>query len=461
MILHQFEGKSTYNGQRVYIDKAILTKAGFVPGARFRTATKPEEHTIELCLDGNGSNMVSKKVKNQSQIPVIDKSGSEIRNALDGCAHIIVTLFQDRVMIKGIRKSADLIKEKEISDTLTSISFCAGAGISSQCIVEAGFKEVAAVEWNPKSGKEDKLSDIYMVNHPDAVMFNLPMQKLSGMDLPYADVWNATLDCSDFSKAANGTGKERFSMHLFMHLMRLFWERDQAERPRAILLENVPEFEKVAGVSLELCLQEEGFFVSKAKLNSLEYGSRTKRERFFLVASIYEGFTFPEPSGRKSNSIADAGILNVSDLEWVTPQECKTLNYFLQRQKNGMSHNHRLTAYDITRDSYIGTITKSHHKIQPENWLVHPELKGKYAYLRAEQVRDIHNISKNYYLGNSNKQIVECIGQSVCINTFKAITNKLFAFLKEKMHLIKNIEVLEDTKKCTTSNVEYEQLYLF
>jgi DNA (cytosine-5)-methyltransferase 1 len=431
-VIHQFNGKMTYKGQRIYIDKVILGKAGFTPGTKFQTITNPKEHIVEFLVDENGSNKVSHKPKKDGIIPVIDRQGSDIREALNQCDEIKITFIQDRVIIEGVKRTASVLSEmKPTSNNLTTISFCAGAGISSECMKKAGFQEVAAVEWNPKEGSEDKFSEIYLENHPDSVMFNIPMQQLRACDLPVADVWVATLDCTDYSKASNGTKKEFHTMHLFMHLMRLFWEKPKTERPLAILIENVAEFEKVAGISLELCFKEEGYHVSRVKLNSLEYGSRTKRERFFMVASVYEGFLFPEKSGVNQTPIEEAGIISIDELEWVTPEESGTLQYFLNRETKGISHNHYMTLFDITKDTYIGTITKNHHKIQPENWIKHPSIPNLYAYLKGEHVRALHDIDKGYYLGNSNKMIVECIGQSVCTQTFIAIADSLYHFIRE------------------------------
>lgn len=428
-IIYQFNGKTTYDGQRIYLDRSILSEAGFEPGVRYATKTDPVRNVIEFQINERGSNTVSKKTRRKEVVPVIDKTGSEIRAALEACEEIKVTLVKDRVIIEGMKRTATVKQECQKEGHLKSITFCAGAGISSECMKQAGFTEVAAVEWNPKEGSEDKFSDIYSVNHPESVMFNLPMQMLKGMHLPYADVWLATLDCTDYSKASNGTKKEFHTMHLFMHLMRLFWERPKAERPLAIMIENVAEFEKVAGNSLELCLKEEGFQVAKAKIDSLDYGSRTKRERFFMVATAFEGFEFPLPTGRNQTSIEEAGVLSLDDLNWVTAEESGTLQYFLEREKKEMSHNHRMTTFDITKDAYVGTITKSHHKIQPENWIKHPTNSNMYAYLTGEQIRALHDIRKDFYLGDSNKMIVESIGQAVCTQTFYAIAKQLFDFI--------------------------------
>lgn len=116
------------------------------------------------------------------------------------------------------------------------------------------------------------------------------MQLLKAKDLPYADLWFASLDCSDFLKLASSK-KELHAMHLFIHLMRLFYQKPKAERPIAIEIENVPGFAKVAGNSLKLALEEEGFHVSMKVLDALDFGARTQRKRLFFIASIYEGFT--------------------------------------------------------------------------------------------------------------------------------------------------------------------------
>lgn len=440
MIIHQYEGKATYNGERLYLEKSELIQAGFQPGVRFST-TINEDSLIELEVSESGANRVSQKMRKDKVIPIIDKTGFDIKEALVDCKHIVVTIHSGRVTIKGIKSTADQLKQSignqynsfDQHKELTTISFCAGAGVSTSALVAAGFKEIAAVEYNPKEGRENKFSDIYMKNHKDAIMFNVPMQHLNADDLPSADVWTATLDCSDYSKASNGSKKSFSTMHLFMHLMRLYWEKDEKDRPIALLLENVAEFQKVSGTSLKLCLEEEGFYVQMAKVNSLDYGSRTKRERFFMVASIFKGFTFPLGEGKATSSIHDSGVLKVEDLTWVTAEEHGTLKYFLDRQVKGITHNHVMTVFDITKDSYLGTITRSHSKIQPENWIKHPQIPGLYSYLTGEQVKAIHGIEPNFYAGDSNKLIVESIGQSVCFNTFQSIALKLRTFLENQI----------------------------
>lgn len=432
----------TYKGQRLYIEDDAFTKIGLEPGKRYLADIVKEKHLITLMPSEYKGNKISSKSKRGKVVGVVDKEGKEIREVLSECTNIKITFYKDeeiggRVVIQGTKSTAKAIETEGIKEEkrqLTSITFCAGSGISASCNTKAGFKEVAFCEWDPKSGKEDKYANIFAANHPESVMFNVPLQQLSSADLPYSDLWVFTLDCTDYSLLASTKSEDQFkTIHLFMHLMRLFWEKPKLERPKAILVENVPGFEKVAGRSLELALKEEGFYVEKAKMNSLDYMSRTKRERYFLVATIYDGYKMPQPIGRMETAVIDDGVITLDSLEWQTPETSATLKYFIDREGN-ISHNHKIIDYDITKDSYIGTITKSHYKLVPENLIRHPNKSNTYAFIKSvDHLKYLHSIDKDYYLGDSNSTAIQCIGQGVDCNTFYAIVKKLHDFLCKKI----------------------------
>lgn len=452
-ILKQRTGKiSNKNGKaRLYLEESteLLNRLGFKPGNYYEMHTniKKNEIVLEKAKEQKGNIIIkrTRKLKNgmKKELSVIDKSGEEIREALKNCSFIKITFVENRghgkVLIQGIKNTAQVLQEKvHTKDVLKNISFCAGSGISSKCMEKSGFVEVAFCEYNSKDGAENKFSEIFKKNSPDAVEFNIPMEQLKGTDLPFADVWLATLDCSDFSKLASNK-KEFKTMHLFMHLMRLFWERPIEDRPSTLVIENTPNFEHIAGNSLKLCLEEQGFFVNMAKLNSLDFGSRTKRERFFFVASIFDGFSFPEPTGRIETPIINDGIITLDNLDWITPEDSSTLKYYIDRQKN-MKHNYKIISYDITKDSYVGTIVKNHSNFKCENLIKHPTKENTYArILNIEHLKYLHNIDKDYYLGDSKTTQIQSIGQGVCCKTFQAVSDAVYKFLVNKLGLIQNI----------------------
>lgn len=442
-------GKLLEGGARIYIQDRSLKDIGFTPGTSFNTTIK--QNKIILEPDNKGHNTISKKIIKGEEVPVLDKRGKILKSALENCSAVKIYFYEDengtpRVMIEGIKDTSSTIKEnlKPSTNKLTSITFCAGSGISSRALEDAGFREVAACEWMPKSrlGSDDRFSKIYEKNHPDTLMLNVPMQYLKGSDLPYADLWNATLDCTDFSLVANK--KDLCTIHLFTHLLRLFWEKPKSERPKAILVENVPPFEKVAGNCLKLCLEEEGYNVTTGKLNSLDYSSRTKRERFFLVATIFEGFTFPKPTGKLSTPIIDDEVISVDNIHWDNKLTSNTLKYFIERN-NSITHNHKIRAYDPTVDSHVGTITKSQCGTC-ENLLKHPTLPDTYSFINNENhLRYLQGIPYNYYLGDSKSVVIDSIGQSVCFKTFLAISKKIYNFLLKNLNIPSSLQQYESS----------------
>lgn len=171
------------------------------------------------------------------------------------------------------------------------------------------------------------------------------------------------------------------------------------------------------------------------KIDSLDYGSRTKRKRFYFFASCYdEEFSFPEPTGRLETPISSDGVMTVDSIDWITPEDSLTLKHFVDRQKGKMSHNHKITSFNIEEDSYIGTIPKSHHKYIPENILKHPYEEGKYAFIRKiDHLKYIHGIDEEVKLGNSLTSQIEAIGQGVCCKTVYAIAKQAYDFLKRNI----------------------------
>lgn len=445
------------------INEKIAAKINFTK--RYSTDIDDENGKIELIPTDGGSNKVTHR--ESRKVFVVDKDSSDIRTVLDRYENIKVTFYTDdngngRVLIEGHTLTADKVNNPKSEETpITSITFCAGAGISSYAEEEAGFKKVAMCEYYPKTDdKDDYFANILEKNFPNSILFNVPMEQLNAKDLPYADFWSCTLDCTDYSKlasakkkqASNGTSEKSpySTMHLFMHMMRLFWEKPINERPKAILIENVEGFEVVAGNCIRLCLEEQGYEVVMKKINSLDYMSRTKRERFFLFASCFKNFSFPEAIGRLETPIAADGIMTIDNIKWVTSEENKTLKYFLDRE-NGKktTHNHKISSFDITKDSYIGTIPKSHVKYIPENILKHPYKKDTYAYIRnIEHLRYLHGIPNEVYLGESKTAMIKSIGQGVCFHTFKAIAKQIYSFLKDNMFISNK----KTTKKEITVN---------
>lgn len=442
-----------YGKARIWLESKKLFDLGLVPGTAYETEVNTNENLIFIKPSLIGNLVSSRKKKNQV-IPIIDKSGPKIREALKDCHSTKITFYKNGnadvwVKIEGIKEAAYVVRDQKGGDPreLTSITFCAGAGIASTSCVDVGFKEVAGIEWNPKAGAENRWSDIYSANHPDSICFNVPLEEINANDLPDADLWFASLDCTDFSLLASSKKEEQFvTMDLFMHLSALFKQREKSRRPVTVMIENVPGFSSVE-LPLKVFFRKYGYSVTTATLNSLDFGSRTERKRYFFVACAYSGFAFPENTGRKDTPIDDDGIITLENLDWVTAATDGTLKYFLERNDN-ITHNHKISAFDITKDSYVGTIPKSHGRKLPENLIKHPFIKDTYAFINnVDHLRYLHGIRDDIYLGDSKTLQIQSIGQGVDVNTFYAIIKALYDFMSLKMFVEKGKEIIREQFK--------------
>lgn len=451
MIIEQALRKISSRGgkARVYLESLKLVALGLTPGSAFRTEVDVVKKSIML-LPSLIGNMVTIRHRRGKTIPVIDKSGSDIRTALEGCVAIKVTFYKDetgsRVLIEGVPTTAEVVrtKQNDAQNKLSSITFCAGAGISSMCAVDVGFKEVAGIEYNPKVGAEDRFAEIYRINHPDSILFSVPIEDLDANNLPDASIWVATLDCTDYSLLASSKKSSQFeTKDLYLHLASLFKQRAKDKRPEAILIENVPGFAREAGSTLGVFFRKMGYSVTDGMLNSLDFGSRSERKRYFFVACAYEGFNLPEGKDRKETPIIEDGIITLDNLDWVTPETDRTLKYYVTRNDT-ITHNHKITSIDITKDVRIGTITKSHQSKKAENIIRHPFEKNTFAFLtNVGHLRYLHGIREDIYLGDSRAMQIQSIGQGVCVKTFTAIMKKLHGFLSEKMFCYKPCAIVQ------------------
>lgn len=165
-ILLQKIYKVTYGGERLYIENEKLLEV--IP-LKYETYID-DKNNIHLVSSNTGKNLITKKTKKGIQekvVGVIDRTNKEIKEVLKTCQNIKVTFLMDdnggKVVIEAIKETAKLVKEYiPNKENLTCITFCAGAGIASKACKMSGFKEVGAVEYNPKEGSEDKFADIYL-----------------------------------------------------------------------------------------------------------------------------------------------------------------------------------------------------------------------------------------------------------------------------------------------------------
>lgn len=430
--------KAIIQDGRFYLqDKILYEKTKFKPGVPYQYIIDQTKKIIEILPAENGTKIVSKRLDSAGNIikSVIDIRNQEMKDALTGCDYVSVTILEERIIVVGYIRPGNAVERSiEKKNELTSMTFCAGGGISAYFSAEAGFKEIALLEYNPSDRPEhwEKYANIAEENHQAAIIYNLPIEEFSAAMLPDdIDVWMITLPCNDYSmlKRARAEEEGRFpSLHHFLHVVRIFTETPNHKKPACIFFENVPTFAKIAGESLKLFFKDQGYHVSSATLDSADFGSRMHRERWYMCANTKGRFTFPEPTGRQSSPMLNESWFNLNDFEWMNPANSKSISRLLQRQGN--KNTFGIKAINPATEAVSYTIPKNYRISVPQGMVKHPTASDTYAVFPPEYLKRLFSLPEQFYTGDSKTTQYEVLGQSVDGTIMRRIYNALYAFLK-------------------------------
>lgn len=204
------------------------------------------------------------------------------------------------------------------------------AGIGGICL---GFKQAGAeVVW---ANEIDRYAcETYRLNFDGApYLVEGDIHDLSPEDSVDLDILVAGFPCQAFSVAGYRKGFEDTRGTLFFEVLRIIKEK----RPRAVFLENVKNLKGHDGGNtfkvIRECLIEEGYEVTDAVLNTMDYGNIPQnRERIYIVGfrkgddgscPEMDHFRFPDPVK------LDKGIRDIVDIH----EEKETSLYYAPDHK--------------------------------------------------------------------------------------------------------------------------------
>jgi DNA (cytosine-5)-methyltransferase 1 len=171
------------------------------------------------------------------------------------------------------------------------IDMFAGLGGFHLALRELGHACVFACE------KDATLKTLYEKNFGMRVAGDI--REIDASDIPPHDILCAGFPCQPFSKAGRQDGlKDPELGGLYKDILRVV----QFHRPRYLILENVPNFERhnngKTWEHIERLLRKKRYDVSYRKLSPHHFGIPQIRERIYIVASTesLNYFKWPEPS---------------------------------------------------------------------------------------------------------------------------------------------------------------------
>lgn len=182
---------------------------------------------------------------------------------------------------------------------LTAIDLFCGAGGLTVGLKKAGFKVVAAVEFDPEIAKT------YKKNHPEVKLIVKDIREVTGKDilkltgLKKIDLVAGCPPCQGFSKLTDKHHRDDERNLLVSEMGRIVGEL----KPSVCMLENVPGLSRrgmpLLG-ALERKLKKMKYDVSRGVLQMADYGVPQSRRRLVLLAG--KGFKIPLPDATHTRS---------------------------------------------------------------------------------------------------------------------------------------------------------------
>lgn len=178
-----------------------------------------------------------------------------------------------------------------MTNTLSCLEICAGAGGQSLGLEQAGFAHELAVEIEPEP------CETLRINRPEWKVHEGDVREIDGLPYRGIDLLAGGVPCPPFSIAGKQLGKDD-ERDLFPEALRLVSEA----KPTAVMLENVrglstTKFDDYRQSVLDR-LASMGYRADWRVLNASDFGVPQLRPRFILVAikdDYFENFDWPTP----------------------------------------------------------------------------------------------------------------------------------------------------------------------
>jgi DNA (cytosine-5)-methyltransferase 1 len=401
---------------------AWLAAAGFSPDAKFAAMAEPGKLT--LTLNAEGKRTVSGK-KGRT-VPVIDIQNSALANTFAGVDKLLVTAHGQTITITPAH-TVVMVQERKL--TLTEGSLFSGGGFLTEAAKKLGFKPRFAVEVVPE------YAEIFETNHPGTHMYQMSVEQVpfEAMKM-YRPLGLLTMGipCEPYSRNRHwdqGTDEEgnqirrdrTLPSEAHPHGDMTFWALRAVEATNAhtVLIENVPDYLKSSSYYiLTNVLQRLGYNVDAKVIDPTEYGELTTRKRAIIIARTGKPVQWPAPKPR-TRTIGD--ILDpVEDAAWFNSE---TKGWLYDHWEKQTAKGNGFASQQVTADSpTVGTITKRYFAQQGQHPVVkHPTLPNTHRWFSLGEVKKLHGISEDYYLGDTKTIAGEMIGQGVVVSTISDV----------------------------------------
>lgn len=462
--------------RKVRLSTNFLPLIGFEAGKRHAVEVLPGMDGLRLTFDANGPQKVyQRQYKTRRNSPfetVVEIGGQQILNsALPGYTERLhFTMRHGEILIRPLANQTFAIRRnlaKEADPFTTMVAMTSGVDI--RCLQDTGFSIQAVLEYRPAEARDNKdLTESGMLtvlaNSKPRYVFNEDISTISWdrvrnvmQEAPQIAVLHVSLACDDFTNVKSKSLKERSLQDLSTSADLVFDALRMVEtiRPATVVLEQVPGFSTASeGNLFRTKLRKWGYHVTEGVFRADQFGGRTRRERMYLVASVFPGFVMPSPTGGRTTPIWNE----------IAPflETCRDVSSTKTLQDGLSTGRARL----ITPASLCSpTLLKSQLRQAKDSvFIAMPD--GRYLFPSLDLLQYLNGIPADFDLNSvAGEQAAEQIGQSIDFPLHEAICKAVHTHIAENVgrHTVVTIarEKVKQPEVLTPVSSGIEQLALF
>ena len=429
LAINHYEGK-----RRIRLSTNLLKVMGWHEGLRTEMKSLGIDKGIEILSNPSGKTKIyQRSYKRRKNNPFETQIDIQNQNLIDSAIcnyteNLHFTIEHGRILITplanrtfSIRRSLQTAKDLEAFMAMSS-------GIDMTSVRSVGFKISGLLEYRPQE-KRDK-TDLTETGVVTALGQN-HIRNVFNEDITKTD-WNRvkrTMEnsepvsllhfcpqCDEYSNAKALKLKERSIENLDTTIDMVYDGLRMMEelQPGVIVVENVEGFgNSLAGQILSVKLRKWGYHVTEKVVRGDLMGGLTKRKRYYLVASVFPGFEFPEEK-----------ISNLSAWDLIQPE--------IQNLRDSTNNNAVIDGIRTGRirllekgDHFSPTILKSQNRMAKDSLYIKHD--DRILFPNEKILRILSGFPDSIHLDNVGETIAsEIIGQSIDYPMHHRIIENIF-----------------------------------
>jgi DNA (cytosine-5)-methyltransferase 1 len=430
--------------RKIRLSTNFLPLMGFETGVRHDVQPMGSLQGLMLKFNAQGSQQVySRRYASRRNNPFESVIEIQSQSLLDAgipayTERVHFAIRRGEIVIRPMPNHTFSIRKglKDLSNPYTALVAMTG-GVDVRCLQDVGFTIDSILEYRPPEARDTRdLSETgainVLANCKPRAMFN---EDISTIDWnfvkdvmssgPQIAVAHISLQCDDFSNVKSQSLKDKSIAELSTTRDLVFdaLRMVQTVRPACVILENVPGFgTSMEGQLMRIKLGKWGYTVSEGVLNAGDFGGRTRRERYYMVASVFPGFEMPEATGMRMGPL----------WEEIEPflKDCRDVTHTKSLQDGLSGGRARL----ITKKSVVSpTVLKSQSRQAKDSVYIEAG-DGRYLLPSLDLLQYLNGIPSDFNLSCTSQDIAsEIIGQSIDVPMHEAVVRAVHGHIGENV----------------------------